>query len=266
MSDCKYRFVFIVGAEGSGTTLLTRILSRPEGTVALGGNYTTVRKSEKEAWSLVEQFDKANTDLWDRQGNHERHRQARDELPRVVERLLRLDSYARVSHVIFKRSAPFFEGDRWRPDLSDLLDLFEDLRMVAIYRDPRACTFSAFRRGFREGLRQCAVVSEEQLTYLAAQLGTLDEYLYRIIAYEELCSRPGPLLEELAGFCGLPAAGVLAAVEEENLKPAQNERWRRELDPSAQNFLEGFFDGRRVAQWRLLADTAAAGFPAAPAL
>ena len=42
----QYRFVFVVGAQGSGTTVLTRILSGPECAIALGGNYVTIPRDD----------------------------------------------------------------------------------------------------------------------------------------------------------------------------------------------------------------------------
>jgi hypothetical protein len=257
MSRGRYRFVFLVGAQGSGTTLLIRMLSRPAAALALGGNYVTIPRNDPEAFSLVEQFDEANAALWDRKAGHERHAELRQQLRRIVDRLLGLPRYAGVSHVLYKRSAPFFGGDRYRPDLADLVDAFADLRVIAIYRDPRAATCSALRRGYADNLRQCALISEEQLTYLAAQLATLDQERWRVVGYEALCAQPRPLLTELAAFCGLPAEDVLGALQDEPLTTTQNERWRAELDQAGRDYLDAFFDARRLEQWSLLRRAAA---------
>jgi len=254
MSEQNYRFIFIVGAEGSGTTMLTRILSAPKNAVGLGGNFTTIKDSEKEAFALVEQFDNANADLWDRKASHEICLRAKGELPRLISRLRHLEDYAKVSHVVYKRSAPFFKDDRFRPDLADLPEIFEDLRIILIYRDPRACTFSALRRGFGENLRQCAVITEEQLTYLAAQLATLDAASYRVISYEKFCAEPEALTSQLAEFCGLPEMALGRAVIKEKLDPATNDRWQQELTAADRDFLNKFFDDRRLAQWQLILD------------
>jgi hypothetical protein len=252
MTDRSYRFIFIVGAQGSGTTLLARVLSSPACALALGGNYVTIPRTDSEAFTLVEQFDEANAALWDRKGGHERLAELRRELRRIVESLLRLPRYAAVSHVLYKRSAPFFGGDRYRPDLADLLATFPDLRVIAVYRDPRPATCSALRRGYAENLKQCAVISEEQLTYLAAQLATLDPERWRVISYERLCAEPNASLDRLAAFCGLPPEGVRRGLEQEGLKPAPGERWRSELDQAGRDYLDSFFDARRLAQWSLL--------------
>ncbi len=246
-----YRFIFIVGATGSGTTLLTRILSSPKTVVGLGGNFTTVSERDKAACSVILQFDKATIDLWDRKATHEKYRKAKREIPVIIDSLLGLENYSHVSHILYKRSAPFFKGDRYRPDLSDLLDLFGDLRIIVIYRDPKASTFSSFRRGFAENLRQCAVFCEEQLTYLSSQLATLDHDVYQVINYEEFCSRPGIIIKKLAEICQLPENILLHAVERENVKPGRNEQWLQELDTSERDFLIKFFNTRRLSQWPL---------------
>jgi hypothetical protein len=172
----------------------------------------------------------------------------------VIDRLLSLHNYTHMSHVVYKRSAPFFPGDRYRPDLSDLLDAFADLRILVTYRDPRASAFSSFRRKFFENIKQCAVVCEEQLTYLSAQLATLAPHSYRVISYEGFCSQPQVWVERLAEFCGLPVHALLYSAERESIRPDTNDRWQEELDPSAKDFLIKFFDARRLSQWRLLVD------------
>jgi hypothetical protein len=96
------------------------------------------------------------------------------------------------------------------------------------------------------------VISEEQLTYLSAQLATLDARLWRVISYEGLCAEPRATVEALAEFCGLPVPEVLRSLEREALKPAQNEHWRDEIDRAGRAYLDSFFDARRLAQWSRL--------------
>jgi hypothetical protein len=258
MAGQDYQFVFIVGAEGSGTTMLTRVLSSPPCAVGIGGNFTTISQRHKEGWKLVEEFDKANADLWDRASDHPTYLNAKAEMPKVLERLLQLEDFSSVTHVIHKRSSPFFKGGRHRPDLSDLPVIFRRLRIVVIYRDPRACSASAFRRGFAESLKQCAVSCEEHLTYLSAQLGTLAPELYTVLPYEAFCQQPKLWAERLAEFCQLPAAALVQAVEQEQPEPGKNDAWRHKLEPGARDFLMEFFDSRRLGQWRLLSEGAAA--------
>jgi hypothetical protein len=251
-----YHFIFVVGAAGSGTTMLTRILSGPAQAVCLGGKYTTIPESDRRATRLARGFNLAITHLWDRKAPAERYNQARQVLPQLVDGLLAEEGYRQKSHVIYKRSAPFNPGDRHRPDLSDLFELFPNSRVVIIYRDPKASTYSSLRRGYAENLRASAVICEEQLTYLSAQLATLDSHCYAILNYEAFCERPEEVVGPLAALCQLPEGELLAAMRRENVSGGRNERWASELSQVDGEFLNGFFNERRLAQWPLLAATA----------
>ncbi len=265
MPERHYQFIFVIGVEGSGTTMLTGILGKPARVVGLGGSWeaTTIPRHDKEALLLRAKFNRATLKLWDRAASWAEHLEAKQSLARTIDRLLRMEKYAHATHVLYKRSAPFKKSpgyylrDRYRPDLSDLPEVFGDLRIIAIYREPRASTHSCFRRRFREELRQCAVISEEQLTYLSAQLASLDRSLYRIINYEKFCAAPQNVVRELSNFCGLPADELASGVEQREVAEGMNERWRRELAPADRDFLDGFFDDRRLAQWQFLAQHAA---------
>ena len=255
MKERNFQFVFIIGAEGSGTTMLTRILSRLQNVVGLGGNYISIPEEDKEARSLVAEFNKTTAALWDREATHETYQHAKEQLPKVLDHLLGLNNYADVSHIVYKRSAPFLKGDRYRPDASDLFNLFENMRMIVMYRDPKASSFSALRRGFADNLRHCAKICEEQLTYLSAQLATLNPDSYQVISYEEFCSQPEIWAEQLAEFCQLPAEDLLKAIDQENVTKGKNDRWLQELNSSEREFLSDFFDARRSFHWPLLANS-----------
>ncbi|MCI0574960.1 MAG: sulfotransferase [Chloroflexi bacterium] len=248
----EYRFIFIVGASGSGTTMLTRVLSGPPGVVCLGGQFTTIPATDETATLLARYFNKAITRLWDRKGPLALYQQSRQMLPHLVAALLEEEGYRNRSHVIYKRSAPFNPGDRNRPDLSDLFETFSDARIVVIYRDPRASTYSSMRRGFAENLRACAVICEEQLTYLSAQLATFDPGSYLVVNYEDFCARPEAWTGPLARFCGLAEEDIAQAIRQEGVKARTNERWQQELGTAEVEFLRQFFNSRRLTQWPLL--------------
>ncbi len=252
MGRASFRFLFVVGASGSGTTLLARVLSGVPGAVSLGGNHTTYTRGEPKSWAVVEAFDRATANLWDRTAPWERGAKARAELPGLLERLHGLPGQEGISHVVYKRSAPFRKGDRHRPDLSDLSGFHEDWRVIAIYRDPCASAYSSFRRRFGKHLRQCAVTCEEQLTYMAAQLATLPPASFLVVPYESLCAEPRAWAERLGAFSGLPGGALAGALERESLDLTKLDRWRRELAPADQRLLDSFFDARRRAQWPLL--------------
>lgn len=253
MNERPYRFVFLVGASGSGTTMLTRLLGAPEGCAALGGNHVSIPRQDREAYAITRRFRKANDRMWDRTAAaHVADRGRRDMLA-LIRRLLEMPGYRNLTHIVFKRSAPFHRGDRYRPDLGDLVEMFDDLRIVVVHRDPRASTASSYRRKFADNLRACAVITDEQLTYLSAQLETLEPSLYMSFSYERFCEAPVEWMGRIAEFCGLPRDVLEEAVRRERVDPRRNEGWLQRLGVEDRNFLERFFDERRGRQWARLA-------------
>jgi hypothetical protein len=249
--------LFLSGASGSGTTLLTRILSAPKAVLTIGGKHRTVPRDDADAYHLTDKFNQVTTALWDREGDYLKHAVAAGELREIVGRFLAFPQFSSVTHLLMKRSAPFHEGDRYRPDIRDLLDAFPDLKIVVTLRDPRAATYSTFRRDFVDNLRFAAVVCDEMLTYLAAQLGTLSRDSFRVVNYEDFCVRPHVYGRMLADFCGLSEDEVLAAIEVEKPDPTKNELWQTALSDEEQAFLNTYFSERRRHQWGLLTAAAA---------
>ena len=115
MSKQPYRFVFLIGASGSGTTLLTRLMGAQKGCVALGGNHISIPRGEKAAYSIARKFKKANDRLWDRQATSEESLGGGHEMLALIDQLLEMDGYEDISHVVFKRSAPFHRGEQVSP-------------------------------------------------------------------------------------------------------------------------------------------------------
>jgi len=249
----RRRLIFIIGASGSGTTMLTRILSRPKEVIPLGGNYDEIPRSNPRAAFLGRVFKACTKTLWDRKAGFEVHEEARRKLRAVVEDLFELDVFTDATSILHKRSAPFLLSDRYRPDLLDLFDLFENPRLIVVYRDPKASTYSSLRRGFSRNLRQSAVICEEQLTYLNSQIAGLDAGSYTLINYEAFCEQPIEIIEGVAKFAGLEAFVLKQATRDENVAPGRIDRWRTSLGPEEVKYLDHFFSDRRQEQWSLLA-------------
>jgi arylsulfatase len=251
------RLIFIGGAEGSGTTLLLRLLSLPDVCTSLGGNFVKVPK-HPDAQPLVRAFGEANKRLWDRKLSRADHERARRDWHTVTAQILESPALRAQTHLIFKRSFPFAQPrDQYTPDIWDTLDLLAGTRIVIIYRDPCAATFSALRRGFDSDLRRLAVTCSEQLTWLAAQIRAIGPDLVRIVSYRNLCEDPVTTLAPLAEFCGIPFDPVRSAVLKERMDIGADGRYSRELERPDVDWLESFFDDRRRAQWDILES----GFP-----
>lgn len=245
-------FNFIAGAEGSGTTVLLRLLSAPHGAVSLGGNYVKP-PDHADARPLIEAFDVANRHLWDRKAPFAAHAYARERWHEARDSILRSPAFADISRLFFKRSFPFGrERDRYVPDLWDIYDLWPEAHLIVIYRDPRASSYSNLRRGFDTDLRRLAVACSEQLTWIAGQVAAIGRERVAVVSYTQLCTDPLGVLEPLADELALPFAEIEKAVAAEKMHTTTDERWARELPPEDVAWLNEFFDARRLRQWAIL--------------
>jgi len=245
-------YIFIGGAEGSGTTLLLRLMSSPKSCVSLGGNYQKL-PPYPEAKPLADAFIAANTRVWDRKLSFEEQESARRDWRLATDRILAAPAFSATSSYLFKRSFPFaLPRDRFTPDLWDIMELWPNVRILIVYRDPRAATYSAFRRKFDTDLRRLAVVCSEQLTWLAGQVRAIGSERIRIVSYARLCADPGAVLEPTAAFCGIPYDQVISAIRPEEVVGNADDRWSRELSVQDSNWLNRFFDSGRLRQWEIL--------------
>ena len=273
------KFTFIGGAEGSGTTLLLRLLSSPKDCASLGGNYWKLpdypdpephylagAPDKVRYWlvdgplgnypdpkPLADAFRAANSRVWDRKLSFEEQDKARLDWRAAMDHILTAPAFAETSHYLFKRAFPFGPRDRLlTPDLWDIIELWPDVRIVVIYRDPKAAIYSAFRRNFAPDLRQLAVVCSEQLTWLAGQVRAIGPDRIRIISYARLCANPRAVLEPIADFCGIRFDQVNEAIRDEEMDTNSDSRWSRELSVQNCNWLNRFFHSGRLRQWEIL--------------
>lgn len=246
------KFIFIGGAEGSGTTVLLRFLSAPPGGCSLGGNFVKL-PNHPESRPLMAAFDLANKQLWDRKLSFAEHAEGREKWRAALEAILASPAFANEKRLFFKRSFPFAHPrDRFAPDLWDVLDLWPAAELAMIYRDPRASTYSAFRRGFDNDLRRLAVVCSEQLTWLAAQVEAISAKRFSLLSYRELCRDPLATVAPVAERCGIPLGDIARVIEAEGTISGADDRWARELPAAEAKWLDDFFDARRRRQWAVL--------------
>jgi len=253
-----YKFTFLIGTSGSGTTVLSRILCSPRPVIGID-DFKDVPVSDGSARKFVHRFKITTEILWDKTSSTHDYRRAKSALPQIVNDLIRHKFYKDASHIVHKRSSPFFWGDRFRPDMSDLFDVFKDPKIIVIYRDPSESTYSSLRRGFGLHVKHLAVICENQLTYINSQVSQLRKDTYKIITYEDLCTRPIETIEELAKFSGLPFDELEKATTREQLTQSKMGRWRQSLPIDDVIFLDAFFNDRRKSQWNVLCNSGKQG-------
>ncbi len=250
------RLIFITGAEGSGTTLLRRLLAVSPTCASVGKGVAQVPAGAPcvRAFSA---FNEANHRLWYQHATLDEHEVARADMHARFADISAFPEFDAVTHLVQKRSSPFDapRGQR-RPDLWDVLDLQEDVRVLIIYRDPCSATYSAFRRGFDTDLGRLARLCEVNLTLLASQAAAIGPEKVKVVSYRALCDAPSETLYSVADFCGLDAEAIKRAALVEGMSVDSDLRFRLELEPSAVDWLDSYFDHRRRLQWRFLVENA----------
>ena len=252
------RFIYICGAEGSGTTMLTKIVSAPAQCSSLGGNWFKL-PAFPDAVRLAQEFEQADRQLSDQSRTFAEHGQAVARYRASLLLILQSPCFAAQTHLFFKRSFPYANSPYpypSTPDLCDTDDVVPNAHYIAIYREPRAACFSALRRGFDTNLRRLAISCSANLTWLAAQLHALDPSRTRVVSYEALCKEPARIISSLAQFCGLAPESLSDAAAVEKINPNTNQRFQSDLDPQTLSWLDRFFDARKRRQWALLEESA----------
>jgi hypothetical protein len=252
----KVTFIFIAGAEGSGTTLMSRLLSAPKCCASLGGLHVKVPPLE-DTQALADAFQAANRFVCDRKATFADNRQAKRQWRSAWEGILESDSFAHTTHFVFKRSFPFGNPrEQFVPHLWDVEDVIGDVEFAVMFRDPRASTFSTLRRGFDQDLRRLAVLCSEQLTLLSAQAQTIPKARLKVISYSKLCLQPAATLAPLIVGFGLDRDAMHKATAQELPAPLIDDRYRRTLSSDQISYLDEFFDARRCTQWEFLKNAA----------
>lgn len=232
--------------------MLLRLLSAPDGCISLGGNFIKL-PTHPDSRGLMQRFIVSNQQLWDRKLSFAENADARAQWHAAMGAIESSPAFRDMTHLFFKRSSPFGQPrDQYAPDLWDMVQLRPDAKIILIYRDPRASTYSALRRKFDPDLRRLAVGCSEQLTWLAAQVHAIGPENVRLVSYSALCADPEARIVPLAEFCGVQLDQVRGATRAEGVSDATDARWRRELSAEEAGWLDRFFSPERCRQWEVL--------------
>jgi len=103
--------IFIIGVEGSGTTMLSRILGEQPNCVSILGNYISeIIKNDTHAIRLAQQLNIKTQDLWDTISDLDHYNDAKMAIPEIIEELeTYLYKNYNITHFVYKRSSPFFK-------------------------------------------------------------------------------------------------------------------------------------------------------------
>jgi len=234
--------------------MMSRLLASLPDTEAILGNYNSLT-SHPDAELPVEiiedihELAQSTTVLWNRRGDQKQTDLARERFSEAVHRVRTSPKLADTANIVLKRSAPFFDGDLHRPDLFDMIEVAPDVRILLMTRDPKASTYSAFRRRFADNLRHAATMCEDQLLQLNGKLKAISANQIRVINYEKFCSEYALQCDQIAEFLGLNQHKLKVAAHALGIKASQNKLWQKELNTHDRQFLDKYFSPARLSQF-----------------
>lgn len=155
-------FLFITGIEGSGTTMMLKLLDAVAEVAVLGGNYWTPELG-KEAHAL----NKLTAKLW-----NEKKICSRAEKKEIFEKIRELELPSHYTHVVHKRSFPFLDTNHF-PHLVDCKKMARFCRILNMRRDHAANSRSILRRGFESDNEMAAMRTETAVKRLEIELEAL---------------------------------------------------------------------------------------------
>jgi len=239
----RKNFFFVTGPAGSGADMVAKILSRVDSVLGLGETHANLD------YFLLEKLNEAQKLAWDREMDFMNHDGHLERFKKMMEDLASLEEAAHKTHVVFKRS--MVNGDEYWADVQDMRTLFPEAKVIVVFRNPVGATWSAYRRKLGKSLRHCALVQEEHLTILSAQIQQIPLNDSLILSYDNFCDKPRDETMRLAEFCGLDKGEVYKAVEEERIDRRRKDAWKSELAPKHSERLWSFFSSR-TPQWSTL--------------
>lgn len=246
--------VFIVGVEGSGTTMLSRILGYGVNTaVVLGNHLSPIVEIDAETNKLWRRINENTRLLWDIQSGLDEREKSKQKIKKSISEIEnRLASEFGIDITVYKRSSPFLHGNRYIPDLLDIKDIFSNSKRIVMVRDPKQSSYSALRRGFLKDIKECGIVCHINLSVLASGIRSDNDVM--LIDYHEFCSNPEVITKRLANFLDVDEEPLQLQVEKEKLTTQNLDKYKKHLSSKELDFLNEFFSKERVRGYGIILD------------
>lgn len=131
-----------------------------------------------------------------------------------------------------------------RPNLVELFDFIgdiSDIKLLPLYRDPVAVTWSAVRRGFIDDVMKQARIVENNFIYIVEQLKQCPKDNYEIFTYEKFFTDYDYYINIISDFWSLNKDTFIKDIRIPAVTPEEE-----------RNRLQEFFTEERVSQWKFL--------------
>lgn len=134
-------------------------------------------------------------------------------------------------------------------EMVELLRPFADIKILALYRDPVATTFS--HESWDGGPTSHAKLIARFLEYLNKKLLQLGPDDVKNIHYEDLVENQDRLVEPLSRYLELDPESIKTGFQQVR-KSGKN--WRTQMSAADRDWMAQFFDKERLALWPVFTD------------
>ena len=236
MSSFETKFLFLVGAEGTGHSMI-RSLLKP----IIDQPYF-VDQGEWHSWMM---------NYWDPEASLKQRFKGK----RVIEKSIKKYCKGAYTHLLDTASFPYNQPRNTlrRFDILEINDVLKDfceLKLLVLYRDPISTAYSGIRRGFVKHPYLQAQIVEDNLIFINTQLSQLSQKLYKILIFEDFLEKPESHIKPLSQWWGLDERAL-----QEGIKHLKSPTKLDEIPVKIKQCLEDFFTSSRINQWPILTST-----------
>lgn len=244
------QFIFIVGVEGCGHHGLFPVIE----TALKSSNQAKGRKAQVfTRWPPIRQLFNA---LWHSETLTPQQRQIiRSQIAELMQHGVELaHNTGSRQFVVEDNSFPsHMNRDPARQwdivEMVDLLSPYADIKILALYRDPIATTFS--HAEWDGGMKNHARLVATFLEYLNKKLLQLEPAIVKSLRYEDLVDNHDQLAMPLSDYLGLDVESIKTGFLQVH---KSRKDWRLQMSLANRNWITHFFDNERLASWPLFTD------------
>jgi hypothetical protein len=233
ISSTKIKFIFLVGVEGTGHSMIRSILK------PIIGQPYFVDQGEWHSQMMT---------FWDPDATLKQRFKGKRAIEKSIKKYCK-DPY---THLLDTASFPYNQPRNAlrRFDIIELIDVLKDfceVRLLVLYRDPISTAYSGIRRGFVKHPYLQAQIVEDNFIFISSQLSQISPELYKILIFEDFLDHPESHIKLLSQWWGLDRIKL-----QEGIKYLKSPTPSDEIPVKIKQCLSNFFTPERINQWPLL--------------
>jgi hypothetical protein len=233
MRSSETKFLFLVGVEGTGHSMI-RSLLKP-----IIGQPFFVDQGEWHSQMM---------NFWDPDAPLKQRLKGK----KAIEKSIKKYCKSPYTHLLDTASFPYNQprNSLRRFDILELVSMlkaFCEVRLLVLYRDPVSTACSGIRRGFVKHPYLQAQIVEDNFIFINSQLSQISTKLYKILIFEDFLDQPESHIEPLSQWWGLNESKL-----KEGIKYLKSPTTFDEIPDKIKHCLNDFFTTSRVNQWPLL--------------